>query len=277
MDCRSSVIRLTMRPGENLALKLHQPIEAKLPNAPIFWYRRIKRDLRALLVLLIGYLAFAYLMVPSWWRHHANHPALLEAPKTTRTPEGIPGDPLNIALVGSRQEVMQAMLAAGWCPADPLTLRSSLRISRSVLLQRPYPEAPVSNLMLWGRPQDLAFQQAPGNSPKQRHHVRFWQSEERDAEGRPLWLGAATFDRSVGLSHRTGQVTHHIDADVDAERDKLMADLRKSGQLLEAYQVAGLGPTANGKNGGGDRYFTDGARAVGVLPVHADDPLTAER
>ena len=64
-----------------------------------------------------------------------------------------------------------------------------------VLERKPYPDAPVSNLYLWGRIQDLAFEQPVGNSPKQRHHVRFWRSAEVDDNGEPLWLGAADVRR----------------------------------------------------------------------------------
>jgi LssY C-terminus len=85
------------------------------------------------------------------------------------------------------------------------------------------------------------------------------------AEHRPLWLGAATFDRGVGVSHYTGQVTHHVDADVDAERDLLLRDLEKSGRLVRGYRVPGFGRPTHGRNGGCDRYFTDGMVAVAVL------------
>src|SRR2546427_628383 len=81
---------------------------------------------------------------------------------------------------------------------------------------------------LW---QDLAFEKPAGRSASRRHHVRFWRSGELGQGGEPLWIGAATFDRSVGLSHRTGQVTHHIAPDVDTERDGLVADLVRAGQL----------------------------------------------
>ena len=81
----------------------------------------------------------------------------------------------------------------------------------------------------------------------------------------PLWIGAVTYDRSVGLSHRTGQITHHIGADIDAERDGLFADLGKNGWLTEEFQVTGVGATLLGRNGGGDRYYTDGELTIGVL------------
>jgi hypothetical protein len=157
------------------------------------------------------------------------------------------------------------MRAAGWRPADPITLRSSLGIAESVVLDRPDPTAPVSNLYYDGREQDLAFEQEIGASADQRHHVRFWRADALGDGPRPLSLGAATHDRGVGLSHTTGQITHHIAPDIDAERDGLIAGLAGAGQLTTTYQVSGIGPTLDGHNGGGDRYYTDGEMTVGVL------------
>ena len=74
---------------------------------------------------------------------------------------------------------------------------------------------------------------------------------------------AVTFDRS-GLSHRTGQITHHIGPDIDAERDGLIADLGEGGGWRR-YPGQGVGATLVGPHGGGDRYFTDGELTVGVL------------
>lgn len=176
----------------------------------------------------------------------------------TRTTQGIPGDPLNVGLVGTREDVLRAMHAAGWFPADPITLRSSLAIIGSVMLDRPYRDAPVSTLTYDGRAQDLAFEQPVGNSSDRRHHVRLWRVLEDATEGRPLWLGSVTFDQSVGLSRYTGAVTHHIAPDIDAERANIIGDL-VSAQMVEArYQIGGIGPTLNGRNGEGDPYSTDG-------------------
>jgi hypothetical protein len=77
-------------------------------------------------------------------------------------------------------------------------------------------------------------------------------------EQRPVWLGAATFDRGVGLSHYTGQVTHHIAPDIDLDRALIETDLQAAGMLSARYEVTGVGPTLLGRNGGGDSYFTDG-------------------
>jgi hypothetical protein len=73
-----------------------------------------------------------------------------------------------------------------------------------------------------------------------------------------VWLGSATFDRGVGPSRYTAQVTHHIGPDIDAERDRLADDL-KTAKVVEAiYEVSGIGPTLAGRNGEGDPYYTDG-------------------
>jgi hypothetical protein len=190
---------------------------------------------------------------------------LREAPRITRTREGFPGDPVNLALFGTRAEIVAAFHAAGWCPADPITVRSGVRISTSVVFDHPYPQAPVSSLYLCGRKQDLAFQQPSGKSPRTRHHVRLWCTGETDSQGRPLWLGAATYDRSVGRSATTGKLTHHIAPDVDCERDKLLGDLGRTNLLQQLYPLADFHPIRHGHNGGGDPYFTDGALMVGVL------------
>ncbi|HEX4149183.1 MAG TPA: LssY C-terminal domain-containing protein [Pirellulales bacterium] len=217
------------------------------------------------LVFLAVWALTAYVVLPAAWRHYEHQPSLAGFPKVTETPSGIPGDPLNIGLVAAEAELVNGMLAAGWFPADAISLSSSLRISKSVLLGRPYTTAPVSTLMLFGRKQDFAFEKPFGKSAKQRHHVRFWRAESEGPDGKPLWLGAATFDVKVGFSHRTGQVTHHIAADVDAERDSLLANLTQAGQLVTIYQVTGVGLTLVGRNGGGDRYFSDGELSIGVI------------
>jgi hypothetical protein len=215
--------------------------------------------------VVIGYVLLAYLVAPALLRHYEHHPALATAPKTTMTPEGLPGDPLNVGFVGTQAEVTGALTAAGWSPAAPLGLRSDIGIVASVLLGRADAMAPVSTQYLWGRRQDLAFEQEVGPTARRRHHVRLWHAPEVGSEGRPLWVGAATFDASVGISHRTGQITHHIAPDVDAERDTLLAAVERTGLVLRSYQVTGVGPMLRGRNGGGDRYYTDGEMTIAVL------------
>ena len=226
--------------------------------------RRRKRW-RTFFGLLAVWGAAAYLLAPWLWKVYFHHHATFaDAPHVTHTADGHPGDPLNIALVGSEAQVIRAMTAAGWFPADPLTFRSSVRIAVDSVFRRPDTNAPVSNLYLFGRKQDLAFEQPAGNSPRQRHHVRFWHWDKEE-EGRSVWFGSATFDERVGLSYTTGQVTHHIGPDVDAERDRIASELKKADWVQEMYWVDGFHRELAGRNGGGDPWHTDGRLAVVAL------------
>ncbi len=219
---------------------------------------RLRRAALITCIVLAAYVAVAYLALPALWTHYEHQKDLAGLPMVTRTAQGIPGDPINVGLIGGEKDIVCAMHAAGWHPADPVTLKSSLEIVGSVLLDRPYVAAPVSNLYYQGRREDLAFEKPDGNSADRRHHVRFWKVLEKGAEGRPVWLGDAAFDRGVGVSRYTGAVTHHIAADIDAERQLLAANLEAAGMVNAKYQVTGIGPTLSGHNGGGDLYYTDG-------------------
>ena len=204
------------------------------------------------------YAAAAYVILPSLWRHYEHQKKLDGLTMVAVTAQGIPADAINVGVVGSSKDILCAMREAGWYAADPITWKSSLEISGSVLLDRPYPKAPVSPLIYAGRPEDLAFEKPVGTSADQRHHIRLWMVLKEGEERREVWLGAATFDRSVGLSRYTGAITHHIAPDIDAERDLLEKDLQKVGMIAARYQVMGVGPTLRGRNGEGDLYYTDG-------------------
>jgi LssY C-terminus len=213
----------------------------------------------------LAYIVLAYLLLPSFWRHHEHQPGLAAKPMITHTSERIPGDPLNVGLVGSFQEITRAMNAAGWSRADPISIKSSVEVAESVALDRPYRNAPVSNLYYEGRKEDIAFEKEIGISPAQRHHVRFWKVLEKGAEGRNVWIGSTTLDLDVGLSKYTGQITHHIDADIDTERQHLVDDLTAARVVNTIYAVSGIGPTLNGRNGEGDWYYTDGDIVIAVI------------
>jgi hypothetical protein len=180
------------------------------------------------------------------------------------TAAGIPGDPFNVAFFGSEDELLRLMANAQWDPADPITLRSSLRITIDSVARRPYLDAPVSNLYVNGKKQDLAFEQPAARNPSKRHHVRFWRVDMSDPASRPLWIGAATFDERIGLSRVNHHVTHHISSDIDAERDKLLGDARHAGNVSISW-IEDFQPIRDGYNGGGDPFHTDGR--LGVITI----------
>jgi hypothetical protein len=178
-----------------------------------------------------------------------------------RTSDGLLGDPINLALLGTQAQLETIMADAGWTRADPVTVRTSWRIVTSTLLRRSYDEAPVSPLLLFGRQQDLAYQQEVLGNPAKRHHVRFWKCPEdwRLPGGeRADWLGAATFDRRVGLSLFTLQVTHKIDANTDIERDHVVRSIEKGDAAVRVGAIRDFSTGYHARNGGGDSIITDG-------------------
>lgn len=232
--------------------------------------RRSLRLVKPLMLLLAAalllYLAIAYFLLPAeWMRFARRHPALEDSPRISYTADGIPGDPLNVAFIATETELKRTMIQAHWYPADPLSLKSCLEIAEATVLKRPYDDAPVSSLYLFGRKEDLAFEQPVNDNPRKRHHVRFWCSDERGPDGRPIWFGSVTYDERVGLSRTTGQVTHHIDADIDAERDRLFHELQAANLLREVATISGFHLQRTGKNGGGDPWHTDGDLKMGTI------------
>ena len=211
------------------------------------------------------YLLIAYAILPQIGKEKARrHLDLTDGARLTHTKNGIPGDPLNIALVGSELDVVDAMNAAGWRVADALGLRSDERIIVDTVLDKPDPAAPVSNLFLFGRKEDLAFEKPIGHSPRERNHVRFWRSDKTNEE-RPIWIGAATRDVRVELSSNTREITHRISPDVDAERDLLLGELTEAKHVTGTRWIDGFHHELQGRNGGGDPWHTDGRLPVASL------------
>jgi hypothetical protein len=221
-----------------------------------------------LLVLMVTFLT--HVVAPRLFTHYEHFPALAGVPKRTLNAKHTLADPVNVALVGTDSEITAAMRRAGWARADSISRASDLAIAKSVLFNRPDSTAPVSPLFLFGRQQDLAFEQQVGRSARRRHHVRLWKVSGVTFAGRPVWIGDATFDLSAGMSHRGFHPTHHIAPDIDQERDALESALATAGQLASTFRVTGLGIRVDDHNAEGDRFDTDGELRVMILsPANA--------
>ncbi len=229
-------------------------------------YRSLLKDLvtenHTLLTLLALWLFTAYLVLPRVHRTLTKWYIPNYFIGRVRTGDGLLGDPVNIAVNGSREQLVAAMRAANWVQADELNWKSTLRMVKATLLRRSYPSAPVSSLFLFTRKQDIAFQQEVGGSTSKRHHVRFWKTPEGwwlPGGYQADWLGAATFDRAVGFSAFTGQITHKIAEDTDQERDYVVESLRAADDNARVDVVRHFVSGYHDRNGGGDRILTDGS------------------
>jgi hypothetical protein len=225
---------------------------------PWHWY---SITFALLLLVPLLWFALAYAGLPRLWSHHEHKKIGARDQIQSYTAQDIPGDPINLHLKGDEKSITCAFTRAGWSVADAVSLRSAIRIGTSVVLHQPYPKAPVSPLFVQDQVQRTAFEKDEGSSADKRHHIRIWQIGPDD------WLGAATFDRGVGLSLFTLQITHHIGPDVDADRDAAGNLLVASGATPGAPESSRIAPNQWHRNGGGDRYRTDGQIHSFTLPA----------
>ena len=246
----------------------------------VFVFRFADQRLPTVLTLALTYGIAAYIVLPRAVRMGLKILQRKRVPRFTVTGDGLPGDPVNLVLIGNLQQLRTAFVIAGWSEADRLGVASSWRMICAFVLNSPYPTAPFSTLYLYGRGQDIGFQKAIDDSPRKRHHIRFWALSLARAEAtvgtasfwlntdRPpydahvLWVGAGTKDTGLSLTRLTFQITHATDSDTNAERDYIIAELRnnrviqdvnsyRSGQRLPLEPV--------------NHYITDGDVTVARL------------
>ena len=180
----------------------------------------------------------------------------------SRTSDGLLGDPINLAFNGGEEALTHLFLSAGWTKAEPLSLASSIKMIWASIFAHSYPSAPVSSLFLFGQRQELAFEKEMNNNPRRRHHVRIWRTPQNwylPGGAQADWLGAATYDKKVGLSIFTGQVTHKINSDIDDERDFVLSTFKQTNLSLLITTIEHFTTSFHGRNGGGDEIFTDGS------------------
>lgn len=207
--------------------------------------------LLAALVLPALWFILAYAGLPRLWSHHEHKKGKAFGDAVAYTAQDIPGDPINLKIEGPGPAIEAALQHAGWVKAENVSLASGLKIGVSVIFFQPYPNAPVSPLFFDDRKQTFAYQHDEGRSADRRHHVRFWEVAPDH------WVASATFDRGVGISLFTMQITHHIGPDVDQERDTI-ARILGNGRALSLAPLPGAAQGGLRRNGGGDKYLTDG-------------------
>lgn len=225
-------------------------------------FRRVFAGNGILVSLLVLWLISAYVLLPRVHRWFSRIYVPNYYIGRVRTYDGLLGDPINLALYGSEKELVTAMEQAGWTRAEELSWKSTLKMIHSSVFKKSYPAAPVSSLFLFNNKQDIAFQIEVDNNPHKRHHVRFWKTPKGwwlPGGYQADWLGAATYDRRVGFSTLTWQITHKIAENVDEERDFVISTLKQSKQTKKVDVVEHFTTGYHDINGGGDRISTDGS------------------
>jgi hypothetical protein len=194
--------------------------------------------------------------------------ALENLPDSTTNADGTrKGDPLNLVVIGTREDISAAFVRRGWLPAEQTYSKAIWKTIKSFLLGSRYRYSPVSPLYLYGRQQDMAGQK-PRHTVHERNHLRLWLSPMRYA-GKPVWVGQISRDIGVRFTLKVWPpVTHKIDPDIDGAMFALIEDLMYSQQLAKTGFVKGVEAATRSKprhNLTGDPYFTSGYRVVLVL------------
>lgn len=235
------MIQYTNRLAKRFAILLPGIAIAYLSVRDVFPY--FDRRLPLALAIFVTYVLGAYVFVPTLIRAYRILRPPDHLPVYCVTPDGFASDPMNIGIIGTRKELIQAMEHAGWYMADPHSGRYLIRHALSILFGWEYLNAPVSHLYLFGRKQDLAFE-IPVSGAGNRHHVRFWATtyEEgkqlavhtihwHDRSSRVkgdnlLWVGAASLDVGVAPIRHNLQITHMIHPDTNRERELIVEQLQ---------------------------------------------------
>lgn len=174
-----------------------------------------------------------------------------------------PSDITNLLLVGTEEQVRQAFADADWSTAAELSARAKLETIRAVAENRGYSEAPVSILLLEGKPPDMVFQKVT-NTFARRHHLRVWRRPVT-FEGRPVWAVAATHDIGISFSEQNRTFIHQIDSQIDRERAKVVDDLVFTGRVRSTQLIERPKAPTKSENATGDALETDGKIAAVVL------------
>jgi hypothetical protein len=196
---------------------------------------------------------------------------LVALPAHSSTRSGRPSDVLNLAFIGSQEQIEAAFQAAGWTYGDSVSAWSVLREMRAFSSLNSYAHLPISNQWLAGKPADIRLQKSL-DSYQKRDHIRIW-NENALAPG--LWAGSAIHETGATWSIRTGRFIHHVDADIDAESERVVRDLTLTGCVADVYRVRRPEAPQRERNTSGDELWTDGSLEVLELSDCETPAMTA--
>ena len=190
---------------------------------------------------------------------------LSQIPRRVSDPQGRPGDMVNVLIIGTQNQVVQAFTTAGWVQVDKSVEGSVLNALMSTVEKKDYLTMPMSTLYLFKRPQDYGFAHAePVKVAMSRNHLRVWKSPY-EVGGRTLWCVAATHDIGFEKDQRNNGITHKIDPAIDGEREYVNGTLSSTGLVVQRDHVTPADPLTTAKTATGGEFHSDGRILVLVL------------
>lgn len=195
-----------------------------------------------------------------------------QIPRRIMDKNGGAGDMVNFLLIGTADDLQKTFASGGWVQVDRTVKDAILSAVLATTKNSAYLEMPMSELYLFGRPQDFGFARAdPVMVVQERHHLRIWKAPFtfKDHE---VWVGAATHDIGFERDQRNGSVTHKIDPDVDVEREFVRASLTEGGGVLSDVYCAPNDPVREAKTATGGSFHSDGRVLIMQLRSTATTP-----
>ena len=193
-------------------------------------------------------------------------------PRRVGDKQGNPGDMVNFLILGSQTAMENVFTTAGWVKVDADVQGTILHGILESISKESYLTMPMSQLYLFGRPQDYGWAHAePINVVKTRNHLRIWKAPF-DVNGQTLWVGAATHDIGFERDQRNNGVTHKIDPDIDLERDYVEKTLESTGLVTEISHFLPDSPMKEAKTATGGTFHSNGQ----VLVMKVDEPQASQ-
>jgi len=188
---------------------------------------------------------------------------------------GNPGDMVNFLILGSEDAMQKVFTAAGWVKVDSDVKDAVFHGLLDSLSKESYLTMPMSQLYLFGRPQDYGWAHAePINVVKTRNHLRIWKAPFT-VNGETLWVGAATHDIGFERDQRNNGLTHKIDPDIDLERDYLEKTLCSTGLVAEVFRFLPDDPMQEAKTATGGSFHSNGQVLILKLAESSKDLSTS--
>jgi len=179
-------------------------------------------------------------------------------PRRIGDKEGNPGDMVNFLILGSESAMQRVFTTAGWVKVDPDVKDTVLHGILDSITKDSYLTMPMSQLYLFGRPQDYGWAHAePISVVRSRNHLRIWKAPFL-VSGGTLWVGAATHDIGFERDQRNNGVTHKIDPDIDLERDYVEKTLSATGLVAAVTHFLPDDPLQEAKTATGGSFHSNG-------------------
>jgi len=179
-------------------------------------------------------------------------------PRRIADKDGNPGDMVNFMILGPEAVMQRVFSAAGWVKVDADVKGTVLHGLIVSLSKESYLTMPMSQLYLFGRPQDYGWAHAePISVVASRNHLRLWKAPFT-VNGETLWVGAATHDVGFERDQRNNGVTHKIDPDIDLERDYVEKTLTSTGLVAEVVHFLPENPMKEAKTATGGSFHSSG-------------------